>query len=76
MLTSCEKPERENESIFSNDIISFNISSGEIIFTDRKMSEIVSRENVDSQLQFFIDGKPVFTPRLPSSYFIGSRCSC
>ena len=56
-----------------NDIISFNVTSSEIVFADGKVDEIISRLNRYSELQFFIDDKSVFVPPLSTTHFDGGR---
>ena len=64
----------KNDLVFTdNDILSFNVTSGEIVFADRKVNEIISRLNLYSELQFFIDDKPVFVPPLSTTHFDGNR---
>ena len=45
-----------------DDIVSFNVSNGEIVFTEAKKDEIISRVSLHTELHFFIDDQPVFTP--------------
>ena len=53
----------KNDLVFTdNDVISFNVTSGEFVFADRKADEIISRLNLYSKLHFIIDDKPVFVP--------------
>ena len=47
-----------------NDIKSYNVSTGEIVFVKSKLDEITSRLFLWSQLDFFLDNKPVFVPPL------------
>ena len=52
-----------NDLVFTgDDIISFNVSNGEIIFVEATKDEIISRVNHHTELHFFIDDKAVFTP--------------
>lgn len=53
----------KRDFVFSgDDIISFNIRNGEIVFTESTLDEIVSRTGLYSELSFYIDNKPVFVP--------------
>ena len=45
-----------------DDIISFNVSNGEIVFAETTKDEIISRVSHHTELHFFIDDKAVFTP--------------
>ena len=45
-----------------DDIMSFNLSNGEIVFTEAKKDEIISLVSLHTELHFFIEDKPVFTP--------------
>ena len=47
-----------------DDIKSYNTNTGEIVFVESKLDEIKSRLRLWSQLDFFIDEKPVFVPSL------------
>jgi len=80
VFTSCEKAEKttkENDLVLtSEDIKSFNATSGEIVFTAKKVDEIISHAGFSSDLNFFIDSKPVFVPSIPISQFNGSRFCC
>ena len=44
------------------DIISYNVSTGEIVFAESKLNGIISRLGLYSKLEFFIDDKSVFVP--------------
>jgi len=80
VLTSCGKAEKtikENALVLtSEDIKSFNVTSGEIVFAAKKVDEIISHAGFPSELNFLIDGKPVFVPSIPISQFNGSRFCC
>jgi hypothetical protein len=66
--------EEKNDLVFTdNDIISFNITSGEIVFTDKKVDEIISRLNLYSKLHFIIDEKPMFVPPIAIMHLEGDR---
>jgi len=52
-----------------DDMISFNVSSGEIVFAEATKDEIIFRVSHHSVLQFFIDSKPVFDP--PIGIYLG-----
>jgi len=53
----------KNNLVFTgDDIVSFNVETGEIIFTEAVLCEIISRTGYSSYLHFFIAGKPVFVP--------------
>lgn len=53
----------KNNLVFTgDDIVSFNVATGEIIFTEAILCEIISRIGYSSYLHFFIAGKPVFVP--------------
>ena len=45
-----------------DDIVSFNVANGEIIFTDTVLCEIISHVGYSSYLHFLIADKPVFAP--------------
>ena len=51
-----------------DDVVSYNVTSGEIVFTKEKFNEIISRLNLHSLLHFFIDEKPVFNPPIQIHY--------
>jgi hypothetical protein len=56
-----------------DDIVSFDVSSvGEMVFTKEKTEEIISRARLHSELHFFIDGKPVFSPPIKIYFGWGS----
>ena len=80
VFTGCEKAEKstkENDLVLtSEDIKSFNVTSGEIVFTAKKVDEIISHAGFSSELNFLIDGKPVFVPSIPISQFNGSPFCC
>ena len=68
-------PTGENNNLVftGNDIISFNVTTGEIVFIDEKMDEIISRASLYSELNFFIDAKPVFVPSIATMPLNGDR---
>ena len=73
-----EKAEK-TDFITSDDIISFNVNSGEIVFTQAAVNGILSHiedHYPDPELQLFIGNKPVFVPPIPISYFNGSAFCC
>ena len=74
MFISCnsEKAERP-DFVTSDDIISFNVSSGEIVFTQAKVNEILSHIDHYPEFQLFIGNKPVFVPPLTIIHFEGDR---
>ena len=47
-----------------DDIKSYNVNTGEIVFVESKLDEIKSRLGLWSQLDFFIGDKSVFVPSL------------
>jgi len=56
-----------------DDIVSFDVSPvGEMVFTKEKTEEIISRARLHSELHFFIDGKPVFSPPIKIYFGWGS----
>jgi hypothetical protein len=55
-----------------NDIISFNVTTGEIVFANRKVDEIISRISLYSDLRFLIGDKPVFVPSI-TTMCLGDR---
>jgi hypothetical protein len=63
----------ENLIFTNDDIKSFNVTSGEIVFVKGKADEIISRINQYSELRFFIDNKSVFVPSLSTIHFDGNR---
>ena len=74
MFTNCEKAEQKTSgelSVSGDDIISFNITTGEIIFTDWKQEKIISHASSYSEMHFFIDNKPVFVPSIPTMIWKG-----
>ena len=74
MLTNCGKAEQKSDLGFtSDDIISFNVNSGEIVFTKAKVNEILSHINHNPELQLFIGNKPVFIPPIAIVHFEGDR---
>jgi hypothetical protein len=53
------------EPVFTgDDIVSFNLSDGEIIFAEDRMETIMSGVERHSELHFYIDGTPVFDPAI------------
>ena len=78
VLTGCSKVEQNEQKIASelnmNDILSFNVTTGEIVFTDSKVAEIISNLSHNSELNFFIKGKPVFEPSIPIIHITGPYC--
>ena len=44
------------------DIVSYNVTNGEFVFTEEKMDAIISRVSLHAVLHFFIDDRPVFDP--------------
>ena len=65
--------EESNLVFTDDDIISFDVATGEIVFIDRKVDEIISRISLYSELNFIIDDKPVFVPSIPTMHFEGNR---
>ena len=64
------KADDKTDLVFTgDDIISFNVCNGEIIFAEATKDEIISRVSHHSVLQFFIDNKPVFDP--PIGIYLG-----
>ena len=51
-----------------DDIVSFDVLSGEIVFTEEKFDDIMSRVSLHTELHFFIDDKPVFAPPIQIHY--------
>ena len=45
-----------------DDILSFNAGTGEIVFAEAKIAEIITRVGLFTELHFFIDDNPVFNP--------------
>ena len=77
ILTNCEKAEQKSDLGFtSDDIISFNVSSGEIVFTKAKENEILSHIDHSSELQLFIGNKPVFAPPIAIMHLQGDGYCC
>ena len=70
-----EKAEK-TDFITSDDIISFNVSSGEIVFTKAAVNGILSHIDHYPLLQLFIGHEPVFAPPIPISQFNGNRYDC
>ena len=67
---SALKADDKTDLVFTgDDIISFNVSSGEIVFAEATKDEIISRVSHHSVLQFFIDNKPIFDP--PIGIYLG-----
>ena len=63
-----------NNLVFTgNDIISFNVTTGEIVFIDSKVEEIISLVSLYPKLNFFIDDKPVFVPSIATMALNGDR---
>jgi len=59
----------ETDLVFTgDDIISFNTRYGEIVFTESKFDEIMSRINLHTELHFFIGDNPVFDPPIKIHY--------
>ena len=80
LLTNCKKAEQKSSFVITDDdIISFNVTTGEIVLTDSKADEIVSLASHYSEypeLQIFIKGKKVFVPKIPISHFSGDLFCC
>ena len=70
-----EKVEK-TDFITSDDIISFNVNSGEIVFTKAAVDGILSHIDHYPLLQLFIGHEPVFVPPIPISQFNGSGYCC
>jgi len=51
-----------------DDIVSFNARYGEIVFTESKFAEIISRLSLHTELHFFIGDNPVFDPPIRIHY--------
>ena len=66
----------KTDFITSDDIISFNVNSGEIVFTNAVINGILSHIDHYLELQLFIGHKPVFNPPLPVGYFKGDAFCC
>ena len=64
----------ENLVFTDDDILSFNVTSGEFVFVNGKAGEIISRINQYSELRFFVDNKSVFVPSLSTIHFDGRFC--
>ena len=75
LLTSCEKTvqNEKGDMVLSEDIKSFNVTTGEIVFRGRKVDEIISYANLHSELPFFIGNKPVFVPSIALMHLNGDR---
>jgi len=52
----------ENLIFTCDNIVSFDITTGEIVFAENKVNNVISRVSLHSELHFFIDDKPVFSP--------------
>ena len=65
--------EKSNLVFTDNDIISFNITTSEIVFIDRKVDEIISSVSLYSELNFFIDDKLVFVPSIATMHLNSER---
>jgi hypothetical protein len=53
------------EPVFTgDDIVSFRVSSGEIVFAEDRIEAIMSAVERHSELYFYIDGTPVFDPAI------------
>ena len=64
-----------NNLVFTDDdIVSYRVSTEQIVFKANKVDEIISCINHYTKLQFFIDGKPVFTPPIATMYLGGPYC--
>ena len=63
-LTNCGSPQDGELYVTGNDIISYNVSTGEIVFAKSKLDEIKSRLGLWSQLKFLIGDKSVFEPAI------------
>ena len=59
--------------VTSDDIISFNVNSGEIVFTKAKVNEILTQIDHHPEMQLFIGNKPVFSPPIAIVHFEGDR---
>ena len=65
--------EKDDLIFTGDDIKSFNVISGEIVFSDKKIDQIISRASLYSEFRFFIYDKPVFDPPIPSMKLEGDR---
>jgi len=66
---STATPTSKTDLVFTgDDIVSFEVFSGQIIFTEKKFADIMSRINRHTELHFFIDDKPVFDPPIQIHY--------
>ena len=66
---SATVPKDKTDLVFTgDDIVSFEVLSGQIIFTDKKFDDIMSRISLHNVLYFFIDDKPVFDPPIQIHY--------
>ena len=63
----------KTDFITSDDIISFNVNSSEIVFTQEKVNEILSHIDQRQELQLFIGNKPVFVPPIMIFCLEGDR---
>ena len=62
---SSNSPASMTDLVFTgDDIVSFRTGLGDMIFAKEKTAEIISRAKNYSELHFFIDGKPVFSPAI------------
>jgi len=66
----------KTDLVTSDDIISLNVNSGEIVFTEAKVNEILSHINHYPEFQLFIGNKPVFDPPIAIMHFEGDRYCC
>jgi hypothetical protein len=60
VFTGCGKADivtQKNDLVFTNDdIISFNLTTGDIVFTKWKVGEIISHVDLYSEFNFLIEG--------------------
>lgn len=73
VFIGCNAENAEKTVVASDDITSFNVNSGEIVFTKAKVNEILSHIDHYSELQLFIGNKSVFVPPIPIMHFTGDR---
>ena len=68
-VKSAAVPTDKTDLVFTgDDIVSFDVLSGEIVFTEEKFDDIMARVSLHTELHFFIDDKPVFDPPIQINY--------
>jgi hypothetical protein len=69
LKSSSVKAGDKTDLVFTgDDIVSFNARYGEIVFTESKFEEIISRLSLHTELLFFIGDNPVFDPPIQLHY--------